>query len=87
MTKQARKFVVSLKKLAAALKGRDFTLHFVQVTEAPVWQNGEQVAHMTGTFPVARVHGQFVTLLDNGELSMIAEWRFEGQTQVAIPTP
>ena len=83
MSNTATKFDTRPAKLAAALKGRDFTTFFVNVTAAPVWQNGEQVAFMTGRFPAAKVHGQTVVLLDNGEVSMLAEWRIEVAQRVA----
>jgi hypothetical protein len=77
MTNTATKFDRNASKLAAALKGREFDPFYVAVTDAPVWQHGEQVAFMTGTFPAAKVHGQTVVLLDNGEVSMLADWRVE----------
>lgn len=69
-------FVTSMRQVAAAApKGASITIQCV--TDAPIWHDGDIVATFTGRVPVIQwpTTGHFATLLDNGSLSAIADWR------------
>jgi len=79
MTNVATNFSKDSKALRSALKHRDDATFFTAtVKDAPVWQNGDRVAFVTGKFPAAKLDAYgveyFVVLLDNGEVSAIQPW-------------
>lgn len=78
-------FSTDAPALHSALADRGYAARivFVDVTDAPVWHDGEIVATVTGTFPAAYLsarsvpHAAPVVLLDNGAISALAGWRIE----------